>query len=827
MTDKNLHLVCNAHIDPVWLWEWQEGLAETLSTFRQAAVFCKEYDGFVFCHNESLLYEWVAEYDPQLFRKIQKLVKAGKWVVMGGWYLQPDCNMPSGEFLVRQILTGKRFFSESFSVEPTCAVNLDPFGHSQGLVQILARSGYESYLFCRPGRNHLDVPDDFVWIGFDGSEVMAHRSAEHYNSEKGKAADKILRFVAEDPERSSAMLLWGIGNHGGGPSGEDLNQIEALKRQPEEWNLIHSQPEAYFDELKEMKQTLPRFRQDLTPWAVGCYTSMSRVKSTYRKLEAAYSITEKMVTHAYMQHKMPYPARELEMALKDLLFCQFHDILPGSGVREVEVQALRKMDHGLEILDRLRMKAFAGLVSDKPIAKPDEFPIFVYNHHPTDIEEVVIHELQAAEPNFASDTFMLPEITDSEGHIIDCQLEKESSNLTNDHRKRIVFKALLKASTLNRFNCYLRRVSILEKPPSPVQGDLHFAGDDLDIAINSETGLISWYRVAGIHFLKPEACCLLVMEDDADPWGMRTRGFRNLAGTFRLMPVHETAGFAGTGGPVAPVRIIEEGRIRTVVEALFRYNHSTAVVHYKIPRTGTEVEIEIRLYWMEKDKMLKLSLPTTLDQALCRGEAPFGIQQFWNGEEEQVAQRWSGFFDEQLNLAFTVCNQSTYGFDHAAGDLRLSLVRSPAYAAHPQNETEPLVKQDRFTARIDQGEHLFRFRINAGDLDDRYEKIDMESSRLNEKPPALCFYPNGAGNGSPQGVVLSNSRIRLSALKRSEDGTSLIIRLFETSGRNQVSSIHIPTRNLELQLSFTPFEIKTLSLNLTSGNLSEVNLLER
>ena len=99
---EKLFLICNAHLDPVWQWEWEEGAAEALSTFRIAAKFCEEYDGFVFCHNEALLYQWVEAYEPELFTRIQKLVKQKKWHIMGGWYLQPDCNMPSGEGFVRQ-----------------------------------------------------------------------------------------------------------------------------------------------------------------------------------------------------------------------------------------------------------------------------------------------------------------------------------------------------------------------------------------------------------------------------------------------------------------------------------------------------------------------------------------------------------------------------------------------------------------------------------------------------------------------------------------------------------------------------------------------------
>ena len=185
---KRLILICNAHLDPVWLWEWEEGLAETLSTFRIAAQFCEEFDGFIFNHNEALLYQYVEAYEPQLFERIRKLVRAGKWHIMGGWFLQPDCNIPDGESLVRQILLGKEYFKDKFNVEPETAINFDPFGHTRGLVQILRKAGYSSYLFCRPDKQFLELPDDdFIWIGYDGSEILAHRASEHYNSQQGKA----------------------------------------------------------------------------------------------------------------------------------------------------------------------------------------------------------------------------------------------------------------------------------------------------------------------------------------------------------------------------------------------------------------------------------------------------------------------------------------------------------------------------------------------------------------------------------------------------------------------------------------------------------------
>jgi len=219
MSKPIVHLVCNAHLDPVWQWEWEEGACEAISTFRTAADLCEESQGFIFNHNEVILYKWVEEYEPTLFKRIQRLVKAGKWHIMGGWYLQPDCNMLSGEGLVRQILTGREYFRDRFGVRPTTAINFDPFGHSRGLVQILAKSGYDSYIHCRPSREECgQEADDYVWVGYDNSEIICTRPRLFYNSELGGAGDKVRTQIEEEPALGVALMLWGVGNHGGGPA---------------------------------------------------------------------------------------------------------------------------------------------------------------------------------------------------------------------------------------------------------------------------------------------------------------------------------------------------------------------------------------------------------------------------------------------------------------------------------------------------------------------------------------------------------------------------------------------------------------------------------
>ena len=145
-----VHLVCQAHIDPVWMWTWQEGAREAISTFHTAADMLDEFPEFVFNHNESVLYEFIEDNDSELFERIRKLVKQERWHVAGGWYLQPDLNMSAGETIVQLIQEGRRYFDSRFGVKPTVAYNFDTFGHPASLPQILAQAGYGLYLHCRP-----------------------------------------------------------------------------------------------------------------------------------------------------------------------------------------------------------------------------------------------------------------------------------------------------------------------------------------------------------------------------------------------------------------------------------------------------------------------------------------------------------------------------------------------------------------------------------------------------------------------------------------------------------------------------------------------------
>lgn len=826
-SDPTVHLLCNSHLDPVWLWEWPEGAGEALSLARTVCDLCEEHEGFVFNRNEVQFYEWIEEYDPPLFRRIARLVASGQWHVMGGWYLQPDCNLPSGESFVRQILVGKRYFREKLGVSPTTAANVDSFGHSRGLVQVLARSGYDAYLFCRPKRHEGSTPaPEFTWVGFDGSEVTAALAESHYNSAPGGTRAKIREWMERDAGKVVRQLPWGVGDHGGGPSRQDLRDIAALITETPGVHILHSTPEAYFADLRARGGDLPRHEGDLNPWAVGCYTSAMRLKRRHRRLENALFRAEKMATTAWAQGRMAYPAEELAAASRSLLANQFHDILGGTSIPSAEETALDELGHGLTLARRVTAKAFFALAAGEEAGVGGTHPILVYNPHPFPLRAVVECEVQPAWPERPM-LYGLPTVT-AGGARLPAQAEKEESNINEDHRKRVVFRATLRPGRMSRFDCRFEKVAA--KPASRTRvrnGVLRFRTEELEVEVNTHTGLLDRYRVGKVDVLAPSALRPLVMEDDANPWGMYVRSFRKPAGRFRLLSLKGAARFAGVPATeLAPVRVVEDGPVRTVVEALFSFGSSALCQRYKLPREGTEVEVETRVLWQEKDRMLKLSLPTPWNGAEALGQTAYGTQEIPASGEEMVAQKWVAVASEDGAHALTVINDTTYGCDVRAGELRLSLLRAPAHAGHPSDTGRPIVKKDRLTPRMDQGEHLFRFWLNGGPRDQRLEVVDREALAHNEEPYALAYWPSGDGGRAGAGPVLSDRSVQVTAFKKAEKGDDLIVRLFEPTGRRRRTTFSLEPLGLKVPLRLDPFEIKTLRIDLRSGQLREVDLLE-
>jgi len=829
---KTVHLVCNAHLDPVWQWEWEEGAAEAVSTFRTACEFCEGYDAFVFNHNEAVLYEWVEEYDPELFRRIQELVKRGKWHIAGGWFLQPDCNMPSGESFVRQILYGRRYFKDRFGVENTTAYNFDPFGHPRGLVQILAKAGYDSYIHCRPSLTELlqrPPASAYRWVGYDGSSVAALHAHQFYLSARGKAAEKVAEVIedAKEDPLPALLVLWGVGNHGGGASRADLDALEELRKKRTDVRIIHSTPEAFFKEIRSQEENLPSHEHPLQRCFPGCYTTMARVKQGHRQLESILYASERMASQAYFQGLLPeYPTEELNAALHDLLFCEFHDILPGSSVRAVEEQALRILGGGIETCAAVRARAFFALCRGERKAKEGEFPVFAMNPHPWPVQGSFSCEIQLPDLHLG-EVFFAPTVR-QEGKVVPSQCEHEAGNISAEWRKKIVFKATLSPARINRFD-----VVFTEQRKRPQirlrarEGLIRFRGSGFSAVINARTGLMDSFKVGGKELLRKNSFRILCLHDDDDSWGTLQHRLRRLEGAFKKVSdgrANELRGFPGA--TVGAVTVIEDGAVRSVVESVFSYHDSHAMLRYILPKEGTGFDVEVMVNNAEKSKMLKLSLALSRPAADVFYEVPYGREQCVLDGSEHVAQQWvMALSASKGHPALGVLNRGTHGFDATSRELRLDLLRSPLYTHMPTESRGPT--KDRYHDRIDQGERRFSLRIVAGAADSLLERIEREAFAFNQAPFLLSYYPSGGQSGSVRPLaVLSDPAIVLSAAKKAEDGGELVLRLFEPTGQARKTTLRVLGR-WQRQLHFGPFEVKTLRVNPKSGATREVDLLER
>jgi len=824
MKKKTIYLICNAHLDPVWLWNWREGVGETLSTFRVAADCCEAYDGFIFNHNESLLYAWIEEHDPALFERIERLVREGKWHIMGGWLLQPDCNMPSGESLVRQILVGRHFFRNRFGVEPTTAINFDPFGHSRGLVQIMAKSGYDTYLFWRPEKEFMELPyHEFRWIGHDGSEIVGSRSFDCYNNRRGEARKKIETRLKDLPPEDDCYLLWGAGNHGGGPTRQDLDDISALMQEladsPVE--LRHATAEQYAARVQARRERLPEVRTSLNPWGPGCYTSQIRIKQFHRRLEGELFSAEKMAAAAALHGRLPWPAEELRQAQWDLLFCEFHDILPGSAIEEVEEDSLRTLCHGLEICDQVKTRAFFALADDQPAAAEGTYPILVFNPHPFTVKTEIDCEFTLDRRN--KEGFMLFD-AGHDGERTPCQVEWEASNVPFDWRKRVVFDAELPPSQMSRVVLTPRRVP--ERPAAalvPHDGAVTCGDERAEFRVNMKTGWIDRYRCGDAELLRGDGIRAIVLADSSDPWGGTVTAFREVAGAFELASPQRAAEIAGARqGELPPVQVIEDGPVRSVIEAIFTYGESALVVRYLWLRQAAELELDLRVHWKEPDAFLKLSLPVAKGRRLL-GEVAYGVDELFDDGREAVAQRWVAVKRGDGTM-LTCINDGVYGCDFADGELRLSLLRSAAYSA--LFIEKPPCLNDRFHPRIDQGQRRYRFWLKGGPAEERLSHISREATVRHQPPLAVPFYPDGRHPPRGAAIEISGECVEMTALKRAEDGNGFIVRLFNPTDRPQDVTVSAPSFAIAADVTLGPYEISTHRLVPEERSLGSEALME-
>lgn len=757
---KKLHLICNAHLDPIWQWTWNEGIAAAISTFQTAADLCEEFD-YIFCHNEALLYEAIETYAPALFRRIQKLVKRGKWRIIGGWYLQPDCNMPSGESFVRQIKAGQKYFSEKFGASPTIACNFDSFGHSVGLIQIMKKCGYNGYIISRPAGNVIDYPGRFFdWVAPDGSRLTVCR-VDSYGSGLGHAAEKIKRRL-EDAEDVD-VVLWGVGNHGGGPSRKDLADIAALKEEGAE--IVHSSPEALFaDDIKISGE----ITSSLVPVMPGCYTSMMRIKQAHRKTENTIFRSEKLISAAALAG-CRFDTASLNEAEKKLLFAEFHDILPGSGIEEAEEEGLELLSNARKPFKDEATKALLYLTMGEKKAAPGEYPIFVFNPQPYEVTCPMEAEFTLADQNWDENTVTVPHIF-ADGSELVCQQIKEKPTLNLDWRKRIVFEGTLKPMGVTRFDIKTEVTEKTAKTFKDVCLETALAGS----VINAPVGLRMY-------------------EDTADPWGMSDQEALCGMGTdpvdFRLMTPEEGADFCRI--PPLPARhIIEDGGVYTGIEEFSVSGATKAVTEYRIYKHHPYIDLKVTVEFAEKNRLVRLRLPVPEGRLI--GDGPY-LNEYKQGAEVTF-QKWLG--TEHNGKITAVINDGVYGGKYDNGAIELTLLRGAGYLFHPIGERE-LYPSDRYLPRIDNGRYTFRFRIFEGDIG--------EVTRMAEEfaclPEGTNLFPVDSGEKRAQ--IVTDKPVCMPVCRTGENGT--ILRFFNPE--KTPDRFGLTVKNAQAEITMNAYEI--------------------
>jgi len=411
--------------------------------------------------------------------------------------------------------------------------------------------------------------------------------------------------------------------------------------------------------------------------------------------------------------------------------------------------------------------------------------------------------------------------------VLPSQPEKERSNLNLDWRKRVAFAAELKPATMNRFDC---RIEMLPRKPLPglreEDGQYRFRTKELSVIINAETGLMDEYSVNGVSYLHAGAFAPIIVQDDEDSWRMNGQNvFSPVIGRFKLMDERTGSEFTGVKTPLSSVRVVEDGAVRTVIEAVLAYRQSSICITYKLPKQGSEVEVQLRVYWNEKDKMLKLSIPTVLKSGAYRGQTAFGIHDLAGNGQECVSHKWVCVECGDSNQVVTCINNGIYGSDYEAGEIRLSLLRSSGYCAHPIYD-RPILAQDRFSPRMDQGERSYSFWLNAGRAEERLPFLDREATVRGEAPYALSFFPSGEGGLCGTAIELEDGSIQLSAFKKEERGDGYILRLFEPTGEPRSTFVSIPRLGIREEIRMNGFEIITMRLDPAAGTLSRSNLCE-
>lgn len=820
----HINLVGNAHIDIAWLWRMAETMALSKNTYETVIQNMGEYSELTYAQSQAVTYDWIEKKHPELFRAIKEKVRSGRWEIVGGMWVEPDCNLISGESWARQLLYGKKYFREKFGVDVRIGWNPDSFGYNWNMPQLYKLGGIDSFITQKLWWNDTTVFPHFLfnWQGVDGSTILTYMPPLSYASELQleEVANGISKYEATTGLKES-LILYGLGDHGGGPNREILDRVRGYGKLALAPKFVHTKPSSFLQQNRQEKLDLPLWKNELyLEYHQGTFTTQGAIKKNNRRTEAQLATTEKLAAIALMLGG-DYPRAELEKNWKSALTLQFHDILPGSSITPVYRDALetyRDMQKELKVLESGALDRIAGMIG---AADLNSLRLIVFN--PLSWERNDVVTLRYHVP----DGFSL-QVLDDAGREIPCEIGPADENGLSD----ISFIAE-KIPSLGYRAYGLATVSLPpsiraeEKPRAAGFGVMENAA--LRVVIDPASGNLKsiFDKRLDREFVAPgqEANKLWVYEDRPENWDAWNIGYTGRGWELNKADKVELV----SSGPVKTVYRVDKSFLGITKERYYPTEDfpSSFFKQYITLYNGLDrVDIRTEADWWEDHLSLKACFPVAVQADKAFYEIPFAaigrttrFETLWEKARYEVpALRWADLSDEKGGMA--LLNDSKYGYDIHGSIIKLSLLRSPTWP-------DPMA---------DRGRHEFVYSLypHAGSWSE--SQVVRRGQELNQ--PLLTFVPDRPlpGNRPLPGTYsffsVEGSGVIIDAVKLAEEGSGLVFRLYEANGKAEniaLTFFRKPTRVVatdlleneitpltikdgRLELSFRAFEIKTVKV---------------
>lgn len=825
-------MIGNAHLDPAWMWQWGEGMEAFIATCRSALDRMDETPEFIFTCSSAAHYRWIETVDPGMFERIRARVVERRWTIVGGWWTQADCNLPSGEGFVRQALLGQRYFLARFGRRALTGYSPDAFGHTGGLPQLLKLAGMTGYIFCRPDPTELELPSPlFKWAGPDGSSLLAYRVPFHYNMYESSVPKKVddLMAALQSPSNLAAnktpladfgsewALFYGVGNHGGGPTREHITQILEIGVDPAQPDLLFSDPDEFFSRMYAFRDhrvgTLPHWERELQMNSPGCYSAHSQIKKLNRSSEHLLMQAEKICSLATLLTGAPYPARDLCAAWENVCFNHFHDILCGVAIREALDDAIEMYGEALSIAKRSTRYALQRIAQRIDTTGAGQ-TLVVMNTHAWPVSEHVTVELWH---DIDKSLWSLPvqiRLTDDDGNEIPCQTGFTSGKIGRD-RIAFTFRAELPAYGWRCYRIFYGERSSIEQPVESLKENV-LENDFLRIEISPENGAIAriFDKRTSREILAGDAALPVVIDDPTDTWGHGVGRFDSMIGAFAD----------------AEIRRVAHGPLYSTIRTRSRWGSSWVQQDFTLHRDATTIDVAMKIFWGEERKMLKLLFPAAVTDPRAEYEGAYSVTARECNGNEVPGGAWGAITGSAAG-GLAIVNDAWHGYSSTAsergGTLAATILRSPSYATHDPHPFHP----DEDLDFLDQGIHRFRYRIVPFESDVPRDRLAREAALVNA--PLLrhieSVHPAPAGSELPRsysGITVTPASVIATVFKRAEQGDGWIVRLFESSGeRAGEEEVRVELAGASWTTELYGFEVQTWKIG-DDGESRQVDLVE-